>query len=157
MSALTGGCQCGAVRFRIDGELGRASLCHCRMCQKAFGSAFGPLVSAKVAEITWTRGERALFQSSETIKRGFCAACGTPLTYEWSAEVIEMALGAFDDPRAVPPVVQTSLETALPWAQGLAIPSETKAEIEARRRREARTVSRQHPDHDTAAWPPADD
>ncbi len=35
--ALTGGCQCGAVRFRAA-HLGRASLCHCRMCQKAFGN-----------------------------------------------------------------------------------------------------------------------
>ena len=35
-SAITGGCQCGAVRFRAAG-LGRASLCHCRMCQKALG------------------------------------------------------------------------------------------------------------------------
>jgi hypothetical protein len=34
----SGGCQCGAVRFRVDGELGRASICHCRMCQKAFGA-----------------------------------------------------------------------------------------------------------------------
>jgi hypothetical protein len=34
---ITGGCQCGAVRYRIEGDLGRASICHCRMCQKAFG------------------------------------------------------------------------------------------------------------------------
>jgi hypothetical protein len=34
----TGGCQCGAVRFRVEGALGDASVCHCRMCQKAFGA-----------------------------------------------------------------------------------------------------------------------
>ncbi len=41
----TGGCQCGAVRFRIKGALGRPSICHCRMCQKQFGSFFGALVT----------------------------------------------------------------------------------------------------------------
>ena len=58
---ITGGCQCGAVRFRIA-RLGRASICHCRMCQKAFGSFFGPLVTAKGLE--WTRGAPARFESS---------------------------------------------------------------------------------------------
>ncbi len=42
---FTGGCQCGAVRFACE-SLGRASLCHCRMCQKAFGSYFAPLATA---------------------------------------------------------------------------------------------------------------
>ena len=44
-SDLTGGCQCGNVRFRAR-LLGRGSICHCRMCQKAFGGFFGPLVTA---------------------------------------------------------------------------------------------------------------
>ncbi len=44
-SRFTGGCQCGAVRFACE-SLGRASLCHCRMCQKAFGSYFAPLATA---------------------------------------------------------------------------------------------------------------
>ncbi|HEY5106329.1 MAG TPA: hypothetical protein VII73_06080 [Caulobacteraceae bacterium] len=43
---LTGGCQCGAVRFAIDGALGRPGICHCRMCQKAVGGPFGSFVTA---------------------------------------------------------------------------------------------------------------
>ena len=42
---ITGGCQCGAVRYRTE-SLGRPSICHCRMCQKAFGAFYGPLVTA---------------------------------------------------------------------------------------------------------------
>ena len=74
--ALTGGCQCGAVRFSAR-RLGRASICHCRMCQKAFGSFFGPLVTA--FGVSWTRGEPGWFQSSNKVRRGFCAQRGTPL------------------------------------------------------------------------------
>ena len=40
----SGGCQCGAVRFRVEGALGDASVCHCRMCQKASGNFYLPLV-----------------------------------------------------------------------------------------------------------------
>ena len=47
MSAVShsGGCQCGAIRFRAS-RFGRSSICHCRMCQKAFGGIFGALVTA---------------------------------------------------------------------------------------------------------------
>ena len=60
----TGGCQCGAVRFRVEGELGDASVCHCRMCQKAAGNFYLPLVSVRQAKLSWTRGEPKRFQSS---------------------------------------------------------------------------------------------
>ena len=52
-----GGCQCGAVRFRVTGPLDDASICHCRMCQKAFGAYYAPLVSTRGARLEWTRGE----------------------------------------------------------------------------------------------------
>ena len=51
----TGGCQCGAVRFHVEGALGDASVCHCRMCQKASGNFYLPLVSVRGAKLTWTR------------------------------------------------------------------------------------------------------
>ena len=70
-----GGCQCGAVRFEVTGPLGQASICHCRMCQKAFGSPFALLVT--VHDLEWTRGEPKRFRSSNKVERGFCAECGT--------------------------------------------------------------------------------
>ena len=100
----TGGCQCGAVRFKIHGALGRPSICHCRMCQKAFGGFFSPLVTAK-GETEWTRGEPTYFQSSINIARGFCAACGTPLTYKHPGG-LEIAIGAFDDRSDLAPQIQ---------------------------------------------------
>ena len=78
----SGGCQCGAVRFRVEGALADASVCHCRMCQKASGNFYLPLVSVRGAKLTWTRGSPKKFRSSNHAFRGFCGDCGTPLTYE---------------------------------------------------------------------------
>ena len=100
--AKTGGCQCGAVRFRVEGALGDASICHCRMCQKAMGNFYAPLVSIKDGSLTWTRGAPSWFQSSNFAKRGFCATCGTPLAYD-APDGLALTIGAFDDPSDIAP------------------------------------------------------
>lgn len=145
---LTGGCQCGAIRFSVDpASLGRASICHCRMCQKAFGNAFAPLVTA--GQLTFTRGTPRYFRSSNKVRRGFCADCGTPLTYEPDGLRPEVAIGALDDPGAVPPVIQVGLESRIPWASGLgSLPDRSEAEQSKVAPFFADIVSYQHPDHD---------
>ena len=87
----SGGCQCGAVRYRFSQKPTGAHICHCRMCQKAFGGFYGPLVTA--FGVTWTRGQPTWFQSSNKVRRGFCAQCGTPLAYDFGASAIELAIG----------------------------------------------------------------
>ena len=154
---FTGGCQCGAVRFAV-GRLGRGSICHCRMCQKAFGGFFGPLVSG--FDVTWTRGAPTYFNSSNKIRRGFCNQCGTPLTYEEidgpADHPAEIAIGAFDDPTVAAPVIQVNLADKLPFFDGLpALPARTEYPAEWLAFMTT-LVSRQHPDHDTETWPPAE-
>ncbi len=147
---LTGGCQCGAVRFRA-GRLGTSAICHCRMCQKAFGGYFGPLVMAY--EVEWTRGAPTYFRSSNRMQRGFCAACGTPLSCLGDDDEIELAGGAFDDPSVAPPSVQYNLGHRVPFFESLAaLAPQPHAELE--RAANARVVGYQHPDHDTNVWPP---
>jgi hypothetical protein len=144
-----GGCQCGAVRFRVEGDLGRASICHCRMCQKAFGGFFGPYVSMKPGQVTWTRGERKLFASSNLVSRGFCGDCGAQLTFEGSG-FFDIAIGAFDDPTDIAPKVQIGLDSKLPYVDGLAaLPPATPEEQAKTKAYQAKVVSHQHPDHDT--------
>ena len=151
--ATTGGCQCGAVRFRVEGALGRASLCHCRMCQKAFGSFYGPCVSAP--GLAWTRGAPKYFQSSNRVRRGFCADCGTPLTFEPDDGPPEVAIGAFDNPTSIRPVIQHATDERLPWLNDLgALPLRTPREEEKVAPYYASIRSFQHPDHDTETWPP---
>jgi hypothetical protein len=151
-TAITGGCQCGAVRFSIE-RLGRASVCHCRMCQKAFGAFYGPLVTAY--GLAWTRGEPTRFASSNLVRRGFCAVCGTPLTYE-REDVIEIAIGALDAPTLAAPVIEVNPADKLPFVDGIpGLPVQPSEELPASADFKARVVNHQHPDHDTKAWPPA--
>ena len=150
--SLAGGCQCGAVRFRVEGELGRASVCHCRMCQKAFAAPYGALVTVGRDQLVWTRGEPTRFQSSNKVWRGFCHSCGTPLTFEWDAAKIDLAICAFDEPDAIAPVAQLRAGAALPWTAAVsALPAGDSAGSAAH---DAAVVSYQHPDHDTPVWPP---
>jgi hypothetical protein len=149
--AITGGCQCGAVRFRAT-SLGRASICHCRMCQKAFGSFFGPLVTAHNLE--WTRGAPRHFASSDKVRRGFCADCGTPLTYEYGGPH-EVAIGALDDPEWAAPVIQVNPADKLSFFDTLAaLPVRRPQDAPEAEAFKASLRSFQHPDHDTAEWPP---
>ncbi|MDH4412990.1 MAG: GFA family protein [Rhizobium sp.] len=146
----SGGCQCGAIRFQAS-KLGRPSICHCRMCQKHFGSFFGALVSADQAHLTWTRGQPMLYRSSSKVKRGFCAKCGTPLSYH-HPNGVELAIGAFDHPERFEPQVQVNHHLRLPWIDTLFQKPTTAQALD-----DTELVSFQHPDHDTAEWPPEDD
>jgi hypothetical protein len=154
-ASFTGGCQCGAIRYRIDGPLGKAGFCHCRMCQKAFGSFGAPLVDVPQAQLSWTRGEPALFRSSAIVARGFCRDCGTPLfMLEDGWPVCEIAIGTLDDPSAAAPDHVVGIESKLPWADRLPqLPGHSTAEDRTPQDL-TRLATRQHPDHDTERWPP---
>ncbi len=141
---LTGGCQCGAVRYALS-ALPTGTICHCRMCQKAVGGPFAALAASDLAALTWTRGAPATFESSSVAVRGFCARCGTPLTYQGlDRSKIDITTGSFDDPSVIKPETVFGAESRIGWLDALGhLPAqETEAKY-------AGVVSRQHPDHDT--------
>jgi hypothetical protein len=115
------------------------------MCQKAFGNAFAPLVTAP--GLRWLRGEPKRFRSSNKVTRGFCADCGTPLTYEPDGYDVEIAIATLDRPQDVAPAIQVGLESRLPWCNGLTdLPTRTPAEAAKVAPFFSDIVSRQHPD-----------
>ncbi|MEW5684117.1 MAG: GFA family protein [Pseudomonadota bacterium] len=138
----SGGCQCGAVRYQVEGELGRASICHCRMCQKALAGPFGAFVTVDAAKTTWT-GERGLFQSSNKIRRGFCRDCGTPLTFE-SDKTLDITIFSFDRAAEIEPVIQLEPQSGPAWVrhfEGLEVLVAPPGYLEG-------ITSNQHPDND---------
>ena len=147
--AMTGGCQCGAVRFAVFKGRTRGDICHCRMCQKATGNFFFASVSVRCEDMAWTRGEPAVFKSSELVERGFCRDCGTPLSFRYvDRDRIGLSLGSFDSPQGVAIVEQYGVESRLPaFATLHAVPGRASNEG-APPDRVAKLASRQHPDRD---------
>ena len=114
-SVLTGGCQCGAVRYALYAEPD-VDICHCRMCQKAMGNLFMAAAGVPLRQFAWTRGEPAAFRSSSVAERGFCRECGTPLTFRYIArDTINVTVGSLDHPAAARPVAQLGVESRVPW------------------------------------------
>lgn len=99
---IHGSCLCGAVRLRIEGPLEhRPEACHCTQCRKQTGSyLIGISVRRTALHVT---GDACVtwYQSSNEVRRGFCAVCGSTLFwnptlegYQWTS----VALGCIDTP-----------------------------------------------------------
>ena len=108
---LTGGCQCGAVRYTARPTSDEAYYCHCRMCQRAFGNIFATFVYLPRANVTWEGREPDRFASSKIARRGFCSRCGTPLTFEYNdSEKMDISVGSLDDPGVMRPVMPVGVD-----------------------------------------------
>jgi hypothetical protein len=116
---IRGSCLCGEVRFEISGKLSDASHCHCSMCRKAHGAAFGTYAAAKAADFRVVSGENRItrYRSSSGIVRTFCARCGSTLQWlrESKPEVVDVALGVLDDDPGVRPACHIFVGSKAPW------------------------------------------
>jgi hypothetical protein len=78
---ITGGCQCGAVRYALAGPASEVLHCHCSMCRKAHGALFASFGIWPAAALRIERGADQLgdFESSPGSHRLFCSSCGCQL------------------------------------------------------------------------------
>jgi hypothetical protein len=116
--SVTGGCQCGAVRYAIAAGPAKSTVCHCRMCQRATGNAFAPLFEVMADALTW-QGMPATWASSDACERGFCAICGTPLFYRGiqrdTVEIMAGTMTAHD----YQPIANHGTESRAAWLSHL--------------------------------------
>jgi hypothetical protein len=148
-AGLAGGCQCGAVRYRLIAEPTGVNICHCRMCQKASGGPIMAFGGVRLSEFVVTSGEIATFASSDIAERGFCARCGTPLTYRGvGVDRVSVTLGSLDDPGAVEPATQLGVESRVGWlVRSVSLP-EIRIEQWLAKKKIATVRNHQHPDHE---------
>ena len=113
----TGGCLCGAVRFRARGAPLYVSHCHCTMCRKASGAPVVTFAGFPADRVTFTKGKPAHYRSSKVARRGLCAKCGSQLYFQFDAHRERMGLnvGCFDHPEAFKPQRHIFTSTMIPW------------------------------------------
>ena len=154
--SMSGGCQCGAVRYHATTFLDSSHICHCRMCQKAVGNFFAALIGIPREAFSWTRGQPALFKSSDPVTRGFCRDCGTPLLYDYAASKhLNVTVGSLDNPALFSPGAQFGKEARMPWFSDICGLAEegTTEETMSDHVSAIKASNHQHPDHDTDRWP----
>lgn len=117
---LTGGCQCGALRYRVTGEPLRSALCHCTDCRKSAGAPMVGWAAFAEADFAIEQGEATTHNSSGASLRSFCPSCGTGVYFrnaELLPGIVDIQTATLDDPDAVPPTVQIQVAERIGWME----------------------------------------
>lgn len=112
-----GGCLCGAVRYIARGKPTQVNFCHCRMCLKATGAPVSAWATFPADHVTFMKVTPTYRRSSAIAERGFCATCGSALTWKGDRhpDVIDLTIGSLDHPERVVPIDHIWTESAVPW------------------------------------------
>lgn len=120
MAEWTGGCACGAIRFKCAGEPALMLKCHCRDCQRASGSAFAAIAVFPKIAVKLTVEPRyfeVTGNSGKPVERGFCSTCGSPVSVKlgMKPDIIGFQAASLDDPGRFKPAVEVYTASAHPW------------------------------------------
>jgi hypothetical protein len=121
--AMTGGCLCGAVRFRVRRFVGPFELCHCNRCRKATGSAFAAMIGVRVEDFAFLSGqelvasyEAPILQEPPAYRTAFCSRCGSPAPNpEPTAAWLEIHAGLLDGDPGLKPERHILVEHKASW------------------------------------------
>ena len=115
----TGGCMCGAIRYRFSQTASEPAMCHCESCRRSAGAPVVTWVTVPTAALLMEDGEPRVYRSSDKVERGFCPACGTTLTYRHLdyADYVDIATATLDDAQALPPTDQIWTVDRLPYME----------------------------------------
>ncbi len=117
---LTGGCNCGAVRYEVTEPLVRASYCHCKRCQRRSGAAASPQAHPAPGTFRVVSGEKKLRMWKPPDGGGekwFCGECGSAMFGYNSShpDSVGIRMGTFDDDPGIRPTVRQFVAYAAPW------------------------------------------
>lgn len=117
---LSGGCQCGAVRYEVDGEPQHAALCHCSDCRKSAGAPMVAWAAFAESEFKETKGAAKAYNSSGASMRSFCGDCGTGLYFrnaDTLPGIVDIQIATLDDPEALPAIGHIQVAERISWME----------------------------------------
>lgn len=120
---VEGGCQCGAVRYRLKAAPLGVYACHCKDCQRVSGTTHTMSMVVKAGDVELIRGTLVSFDkaadSGRTVRMLGCAACGIKIWNEPQSapHLVIVKPGTLDDMSWARPVGNIWTDRALPWAE----------------------------------------
>lgn len=115
---INGSCLCGQVGFQLAGPAQFINHCHCTMCRKVHGAAFGSFLHADGRKFRWLSGKSLVrnYQSSAGNLRAFCSVCGSNLpVLEDDGRHVIIPAGVLDNDPMVRPVVHIHVGSMASW------------------------------------------
>jgi len=114
---MIGSCHCGAIRFEVSDLPFAADFGHCRDCQRITGAPVAAWMDFKVEHVRWLKEKPAEYASSTTIRRGFCSACGSTLSYRSveHPDYLSLSIASLDDPDLVRPTYHIYTDSQVAW------------------------------------------
>jgi len=116
MSEVSGGCYCGAVRYRILERPG-TGICYCESCRKAVGGQSVVWLLSHRDRVEVAEGKPASYTAPNGAVWSFCACCGSTLFWEPGDEsgTLTVTIGTVDEPASFAPENSSWKEDRLPW------------------------------------------
>ena len=115
--AIEGGCHCGAIRYRVNGDLTGVIHCHCSDCRRWHGN-YSAYAVAKLSDFEFLKGEDQLkwYESSTRARRGFCPNCGSSVFKDnLDGEKIVISVGTIDPPTGLSFLKNIFVESKGDW------------------------------------------
>ena len=116
---IRGSCLCGGVKYELSRPPTSMASCHCSMCRKAHGAAFGTYAQVDRAVLRFTSGAELVrrYRSSPPIHRSFCSTCGSNLSFEYEGmpDALWLCAGTLDDDPGIRPSAHVFVGSKAPW------------------------------------------
>lgn len=115
---MLGGCHCGAIRYRVEGQPNFSALCHCTDCRRHAGAPMVGWAMFPEKALKVEKGAPKIYRSSEHGRRHFCPDCGTGLFYvnaQVLPGIIDIQSATLDDPAALAPQMHIQVAERIGW------------------------------------------
>ena len=114
--AYQGGCFCGNVRYRAEGDALRVMHCHCSICRRVSAAPVVTWITFPTKDLSWTKGDPSVLKSTADATRYFCADCGSHMVFVIDgAEELDVTVASLDHPENIEPNHHIFVDTRMAW------------------------------------------